>query len=256
MYRINSILILPCGPSSLYVSQFKQRRSIMHLSLHAASVHSRSHTLTAALSVLGMAILFSGCAQSEPPACSACIPQEEKTMEAEPAKPAPATPPVVIIETSHGEFELTLWDDKAPVTVSNFLAYVDSGFYDDLIFHRVIKGFMVQGGGFDAKVNKKQTRAPIKNEASHTALNKRGTIAMARTSDVNSATAQFFVNLVDNAPLDHRDTTPRGYGYCAFGEVTAGMDVVDAIAALPTGRHGMHANMPKEQVLIKAMRRQ
>ena len=209
----------------------------MHLSLHAASVHSRSHCIAAALSVVGMAILFSGCAKAEPPAR------------------APVTPPVVIIETSHGAFELTLWDDKAPGTVSNFLAYVDSGFYDDLIFHRVIKGFMIQGGGFDAEMKQKKPRAPIKNEASHAAKNKRGTVAMARTSDVNSATAQFFVNLVDNAFLDHRDTTPRGYGYCAFGEVTAGMEVVDAIAAIPTGRHGMHANMPKEQVLIKAMRR-
>ena len=133
---------------------------------------------------------------------------------------------------------------------------MDSGFYSELIFHRVIKGFMIQGGGFDAEMKQKKPRAPIKNEASHAAKNKRGTVAMARTSDVNSATAQFFVNLVDNAPLDHRDTTPRGYGYCAFGEVTAGMEVVDAIAAIPTGRRGMHANMPKEQVLIKAMRRQ
>ncbi|MBT3295503.1 MAG: peptidyl-prolyl cis-trans isomerase [Verrucomicrobia bacterium] len=170
-------------------------------------------------------------------------------------QPDPATPPVVVIETSHGEFELTLWDDKAPVTVSNFLAYVDSGFFDELIFHRVIKGFMIQGGGFDATMSKKETRAPIRNEASKEALNRRGTVAMARTSDVNSATAQFFVNLADNAFLDHRDTTPRGYGYCAFGEVTAGMDVVDAIAALPTGRQGMHADVPKETILIKAARR-
>ena len=227
----------------------------MNLIPSAARGHSRSHTITVALSALGMAILFSGCAQSETPTCSACVPQGEKTVEAESAMPASVTPPVVIVETSHGEFELTLWNDKAPVTVSNFLAYVDSGFYGDLIFHRVMKGFMIQGGGFDAKMNQKQTGAPIKNEASHEALNKRGTVAMARTSDVNSATAQFFVNLVDNAFLDHRDTTPRGYGYCAFGEVTAGMDVVDAIAMLPTGRHGMHADVPKEPVLIKSVRR-
>jgi peptidyl-prolyl cis-trans isomerase B (cyclophilin B) len=209
----------------------------MNLNPSAAGVHSLSRTLTTALSVLGMAILFSGCASPEPLACSVY------------------TPPVVIIETSHGEFELTLWADKAPGTVSNFLAYVDSGFYGETIFHRVIKGFMIQGGGFDTKMNQKPTRAPIKNEASHAAKNKRGTIAMARTSAVHSATAQFFVNLVDNAFLDHRDTTPRGYGYCAFGEVTAGMDVVDAIAALPTGRHGMHADVPQDPVLIKAVRR-
>ncbi len=176
-------------------------------------------------------------------------------METETAQPAaPQSPPAVIIETSKGAIELTLWEDKAPVTVSNFMAYVESDFYDNLIFHRVIDGFMIQGGGFDASMQQKKTRAPIKNEASSDAPNARGTIAMARTADVDSATAQFFINLVDNQFLNHRDKSARGFGYCAFGEVTDGMDVVDAIAKVSTGRHGMHADVPTEPVVIKTIR--
>jgi peptidyl-prolyl cis-trans isomerase B (cyclophilin B) len=176
-------------------------------------------------------------------------------METAPAEPTAPTPPAVVIETSKGSIELALWEDKAPTTVSNFLAYVDDDHYTDLIFHRVIDGFMIQGGGFDAAMRQKQTHAPIKNEASKEAPNARGTIAMARTADINSATSQFFINLVDNAFLNHRDTTARGYGYCAFGEVTEGMDVVDAIGKVATGNHGMHGDVPTEAVVIKEIRR-
>ncbi len=189
------------------------------------------------------------------PADTTGINEGEKTMEAAPAEPTTPTPPVVVIETSKGSFEVTLWEDRAPATVSNFLAYVDDAYYSDLIFHRVIDGFMIQGGGFDPAMSQKQTRAQIKNEASKESPNARGTIAMARTSDINSATSQFFINLIDNDFLNHRDETVRGYGYCAFGEVSAGMDVVDAIGEVPTGRHGMHADVPTEAVVIKAIRR-
>jgi len=206
------------------------------------------------VAVVGLGILLSACAKVEP-VDSAAANQGEKSMETAPAEPTAPTPPIVVIETSKGSIELTLWEDKAPATVSNFLAYVDDHYYDNLIFHRVIKGFMIQGGGFDAAMRQKQTKAPIKNEASKEAPNARGTIAMARTADINSATSQFFINLVDNDFLNHRDTTTRGYGYCAFGEVTGGMDVVDAIATVPTGRHGMHGDVPTEAVVIKGIRR-
>ncbi|MDP6490364.1 MAG: peptidylprolyl isomerase [Kiritimatiellia bacterium] len=160
-----------------------------------------------------------------------------------------------MLETSKGSIEVTLWQDKAPATVSNFLAYVDNDYYSNLIFHRVIDGFMIQGGGFDASMRQKETEAPIKNEASKDAPNARGTIAMARTANINSATSQFFINLKANNFLNHRDTTKRGFGYCAFGKVTDGMDVVDAIAKVATGRHGGHADVPTEPVVIKAIRR-
>ncbi len=207
-----------------------------------------------AAALVGLGLLPTGCARTETTDV-ATISEGEKTMEAAPAEPTAPTPPVVVIDTSKGSIELTLWEDKAPTTVSNFLAYVDDSYYDDLIFHRVIDGFMIQGGGFDAAMRQKQTGSPIKNEASKEALNNRGTIAMARTADINSATSQFFINLVDNAFLNHRDTTTRGYGYCAFGEVTEGMDVVDTIGKAATDRHGMHADVPTEAVIIKAIRR-
>lgn len=165
------------------------------------------------------------------------------------AGPAPAHPRVRV-ETSKGAFVIELAEDKAPATVANFLAYVRSGFYDGTIFHRVIPDFMIQGGGLTAALDRKPTRPPIANEAGNGMSNLRGTVAMARTSDVNSATSQFFVNLVDNTFLDHRDDSPRGFGYCVFGRVVEGMDVVDTIAAVPTHQaHGM-ADVPVEPVVI------
>ena len=161
---------------------------------------------------------------------------------------------VVTIETSAGTIRAELWDDRAPITVANFLGYVDDGFFDGLIFHRVIDGFMAQGGGFTPDMQQKATGPQIKNEAAADKANNRGTLAMARTSVVDSATAQFFINLVDNDFLDHRDETEQGFGYCAFGEVIDGLDVVDKIAAVKTGRHGPFSDVPVEPVEIQSIR--
>ncbi|MGM0772628.1 peptidylprolyl isomerase [Marinobacter sp.] len=155
--------------------------------------------------------------------------------------------PQVIIETSEGIIEITLRPDLAPETVENFLTYVKNGFYEGTIFHRVIPGFMIQGGGFDEGLNQKQTRDPVVNEARPTAKNLRGTIAMARTSAPDSATSQFFINLSDNSFLD---AGVRGPGYAVFGKVSGGMGVVDAIAGKPTGRAGGMADVPEEPIVI------
>jgi peptidyl-prolyl cis-trans isomerase A (cyclophilin A) len=162
----------------------------------------------------------------------------------------PGSHPKVRFETSKGTIVIELDAAKAPETVANFVAYVKSGFYDGTIFHRVIPNFMIQGGGFTAEMQQKSTRAPITNEAANGLANKRGTIAMARTADPNSATAQFFINLVDNAFLDKANARD-GAGYCVFGHVTKGMDVVDAIAAVPTGTVGGYQNVPTQAVVIK-----
>ena len=157
----------------------------------------------------------------------------------EPAKPVAATGnPQVVLETSKGAITIELYPDKAPKTVENFIAYVKAGHYDGTVFHRVIDGFMVQGGGFDAKLTQKPTRAAIQNEADNGLKNKRGTVAMARTGDPHSATAQFFVNTADNAFLDHTGKNERGWGYTVFGKVVSGMDVVDAIGKSKTGARG------------------
>ena len=155
------------------------------------------------------------------------------------------------IETSMGSITVELDDAKAPVTVKNFLDYAASGHYDGTIFHRVIDGFMIQGGGFTKAMDQKPTRAPIKNEAANGLKNKRGTIAMARTMVVDSATSQFFINLVDNDFLNFRAPTPQYYGYAVFGKVTDGMDVVDKIAKVKTGFAGPHQNVPEEPIVIK-----
>jgi peptidyl-prolyl cis-trans isomerase B (cyclophilin B) len=162
----------------------------------------------------------------------------------------------VVVETNHGSFTITLDAAHAPKTVDNFLQYVDSGHYDGTIFHRVIDGFMVQGGGFDASYEKKAVRAPVQNEAHNGLKNVRGTVAMARTSDPNSATAQFFVSVADNAFLDHKSKAPAEYGYAVFGKVTGGMDVVDRIKGLQTGARGPFAkDAPLDPVVIKSVRR-
>lgn len=163
------------------------------------------------------------------------------------------TRPVVVIETSMGTIKAELWEDKAPDTVANFLTYVDDKFYDGLIFHRVIPRFMIQGGGFSPEMAEKPVRPPIKNEAAFGVLNNRGTLAMARTGDPHSATAQFYINLVDNQMLNFRSPDKRGY--CVFGRVTEGMVVVDRIAQVQTATRGRHENVPAEPVVIKSIRR-
>ena len=157
----------------------------------------------------------------------------------------------VTLETSMGDIALELDDEKAPKTVANFIAYAKAGHYDGTIFHRVIDGFMIQGGGFTKDMEQKKTKDPIQNEAANGLKNARGTIAMARTMVVDSATSQFFINLVDNEFLNYRGPHPSMFGYAVFGKVTAGMDVVDKIAKVTTGNAGMHQNVPVTPVLIK-----
>ena len=160
--------------------------------------------------------------------------------------------PVVVLETSLGSIEIELDAEKAPISVANFLAYVDSGHYDGTIFHRVIPDFMIQGGGFDASMSQKPTQPPIKNEAQNGLKNLRGTLAMARTNVVDSATSQFFINLKDN---DFLNNSGRDFGYAVFGRVSSGMDVVDKIAAVKTANKGMHQNVPVDAVKIDKARR-
>jgi cyclophilin family peptidyl-prolyl cis-trans isomerase len=163
---------------------------------------------------------------------------------------APAAATKVLMKTTKGDITIELNGPKAPVTVKNFLSYVNDKFYDGTIFHRVMPGFMIQGGGLTAEMHPKAAGPPIKNEAGNGLKNTRGTIAMARTPEVDSATCQFFINLVDNVSLDHRDNTQDGFGYCVFGKVVAGMDVVDAIAKVVTGPKRGHQNVPLEPVTI------
>ncbi len=156
----------------------------------------------------------------------------------------------VTIETTHGNIVIELNDDKAPETVKNFLSYVNDGYFDGTIFHRVIPNFMIQGGGFMPGMVDKQSKDPIKNEADNGLTNDRGTIAMARTNDPHSASSQFFINHNDNGFLNHTAPTGAGWGYCVFGKVTDGMDVVDAIAAVSTGSSGGHGDVPVEDVVM------
>ena len=157
----------------------------------------------------------------------------------------------VKLHTNHGVITLELDAEKAPVTVANFLAYVEAGHYNNTIFHRVIDGFMIQGGGFEPGMNQKPTGEQIKNEADNGLKNERGTIAMARTQAPHSATAQFFINVADNDFLNHRSPDLQGWGYCVFGKVSEGMDVVDAIRKVKTGSSGFHQDVPKEDVIIE-----
>jgi len=159
---------------------------------------------------------------------------------------------MIRFETSHGAFTVELFPKEAPVTVENFLKYVDDGFFDGTIFHRIVPGFVIQGGGLTADFANKKTRAPIRNEAKNGLKNTRGSLSMARTSDINSATSQFFVNLKDNGFLDHG---PRDYGYAVFGRVTDGMEVIDKIAAVSTGTRKGYQDAPLEDVVIVSARR-
>lgn len=158
---------------------------------------------------------------------------------------------MIKLHTNHGVITIELNEEKAPETCANFKQYVADGFYDGTIFHRVINGFMIQGGGFEAGMKQKETRAPIKNEADNGLPNINGSLAMARTNDPNSATAQFFINVKDNSFLDHTAPTSQGWGYCVFAQVTDGMDVVDSIKGVATGNSGMHQDVPLEDVVIE-----
>jgi len=161
-----------------------------------------------------------------------------------------AANPQVLLKTNKGDITIELFQDKASISVKNFLSYADEKFYDGTILHRVIKGFMVQGGGMTADMHEKSAKPPIKNEAANGLKNKRGTLAMARTPEIDSATCQFFINLVDNTFLDHKSNNPEEFGYAVFGKVVAGMDVVDAIAGVATGSKGGHQDVPREPVTI------
>jgi peptidyl-prolyl cis-trans isomerase A (cyclophilin A) len=168
------------------------------------------------------------------------------------ALPAFAANPMIEMKTSEGDIVVEVFADKAPKTAENFVQYVKDGFYDGTVFHRVIDGFMIQGGGFDAKMNQKATRTPIENEAKNGLKNERGTLAMARTADPHSASAQFFINLVPNGPLD--SPSRDGWGYAVFAKVVKGMDVVDKIAKVPTANLGYHQNVPVEPVVVESAR--
>ena len=158
---------------------------------------------------------------------------------------------MITLQTNHGNITIELDHQNTPITAANFLEYAKSGFYDGSIFHRVIKGFMIQGGGFDSKMQQKTTRANIQNEADKGQKNQRGTIAMARTSDPHSASAQFFINVTDNDFLNHSGKTNNGWGYCVFGKVTEGMDIVDKIKAVATTSRSGHDDVPVEPVIIE-----
>ena len=189
------------------------------------------------------------------------VPQAGKPVPGKPSQPTPSQPavapltpapgnPVVVISTSLGDITLELFKDRAPVSVENFLQYAREGFYEGTIFHRVKPDFMIQGGGFTAEMFEKPTRPPIQNEATNGLKNARGTLAMARTRALRSATSQFYINAVDNRRLDHTGYSPDEFGYAVFGRVLAGMDVVDKIAAVPTARKGDHDDVPETPVLI------
>jgi cyclophilin family peptidyl-prolyl cis-trans isomerase len=166
-----------------------------------------------------------------------------------------AAQPQVVVETNHGTIEIELFQDKAPLTVKNFLKYVDAKFYDGTIFHRVINNFMIQGGGFTEKMVEKKTVGSIKNEATNGLRNEVATLAMARTSDPHSASAQFFINVSDNSFLNHTSQDVNGWGYAVFGKVTQGMHVVNRIKMLKTGQIGSYSDVPMDPVIIKTIRR-
>ncbi len=162
-----------------------------------------------------------------------------------------ATNTIITVKTSLGDIKLELFNDKAPITAENFEKYIKSNYFTNSIFHRVIKDFMVQGGGFTPEMEEKETMSPIKNEANNKISNERGTIAMARTNDPHSASAQFFINLKDNTFLDFKSETTQGWGYCVFGKITEGIEVIDEIAMVDTGSYGPHQDVPKDPVIIK-----
>lgn len=160
---------------------------------------------------------------------------------------------MVTLHTNFGDITITLFEDKAPLTVANFLRYAKEGFYDNTLFHRVIPSFMVQGGGFDSEMEQKDTHEAIPNEASNNVKNTRGTLAMARTNDPHSATSQFFINGQDNDFLDFRNESDNGWGYCVFAEVTNGIEVIDKMESVKTSTHGYHADVPVEPIILQSV---
>ncbi len=192
---------------------------------------------------------------SEPPV----VVNEEASPTQQPSDHQQKESVMVIMEIEAGNYkghiEIELYPDKAPQSVANFLKYVDEGFYDNTIFHRVIDNFMVQGGGFTQDMQQKETHPPIQNEASNGLRNEVGTLAMARTNVVDSATSQFFINVNNNEFLNHRDKSPAGYGYAVFGKVVSGMEVVNHIKGLPTGNQGYYSDVPKQTVFIRSAKR-
>ncbi|MBI5724108.1 MAG: peptidylprolyl isomerase [Planctomycetes bacterium] len=189
-------------------------------------------------------------ASSKPASSPAAVPVAAKPAASPPSKPNPK----VILETTMGTIKLELWADRIPATVGNFIRYVQAKHYDGLIFHRVIPGFMVQGGGLTPDMKERKTAGPIKNEAPKGCKNRRGMIAMARTSQVDSATCQFFINVADNDFLDYKGDSPDKFGYCAFGRVLDGMDVVDSICEVATGKKAGHDDVPMVDILITSAR--
>ncbi|WP_137221591.1 peptidylprolyl isomerase [Shewanella sp. MEBiC00475] len=160
---------------------------------------------------------------------------------------------MITLHTNLGDITLQLNEEKAPITAANFMQYVEDGFFDGTIFHRVIDGFMIQGGGFTKDMSQKSVKASIKNEANNGLSNRKGTVAMARTSDPHSATAQFFVNINDNTFLDFKSETSQGWGYCVFGEVVEGLDIIEKIKNVATGNNGMHQDVPLEAIVIESV---
>lgn len=217
----------------------------------------RSFSFAATALALFMSIGPVSSAKAESPSEPAKAEKASKptTVKTEKAKSGAKKMTNVVIETSLGNIEVELNGEKAPISTENFLKYVDKKHYDGTIFHRVIKDFMIQGGGMDEKMAEKKSDSPIKNEATNGLQNLRGTIAMARTSVVDSATAQFFINTVDNDFLNHKAPNAQQYGYAVFGKVVSGMDVVDKIRAVPTGNYQMYQDVPKTPVVIKSIRR-
>lgn len=195
------------------------------------------------LLTLMIGVIAAGAVAQDDPNAPPSEPKKETTKQSQPANP------VILMQTNKGPIRIELYQDKAPITVANFLKYTKDGFYNGTIFHRVIKGFMIQGGGFTSDMKQKPTTPPIKNESYNHLRNERGTIAMARTNAPDSATSQFFINHVNNRPLDFDG--PYKPGYAVFGKVTEGMDVVETIAAIPTKRAGPHGNVPVEPVVIE-----
>jgi cyclophilin family peptidyl-prolyl cis-trans isomerase len=187
--------------------------------------------------------------------CCAMMVQNSSWAAGQEGKEQPKNP-VVVMKTSEGTVKIELYADKAPLSVKNFLQYVDEGAYDGTIFHRVIDNFMIQGGGFTPDMKQKPTHEPIKNEATADLKNVTGTLAMARTNVVDSATSQFFINVKDNEFLDHKNETPSGFGYAVFGKVTEGMDVVNRIKVTPTTRQGMFQDVPAKPIIIESIKRE
>jgi cyclophilin family peptidyl-prolyl cis-trans isomerase len=210
----------------------------------------------AAMAILASAVSISAAqATTDTAATKSETKTEKKTEKKDNAKAGAKKMTTVVIETSLGNIEVELNAEKAPISTENFLKYVDKKHYDGTIFHRVISNFMIQGGGMTEKMDEKKSDAPIKNEAANGLKNDRGTLAMARTSVVDSATAQFFINVQDNDFLNHKAANPRDFGYAVFGKVTSGMDVVDKIKAVPTGMTGGMQDVPKTPVVMKSVRR-